>query len=96
MESQEYRNGKVRLCGTDFDYPSNLLPREITRWTEGKRTKLVGINLCEYRKEGNATVCWQYTLSMSNYGGCFLDGKPLKGDDIERAKTIFKELSIAP
>ena len=86
-ESKESRLGKIRLCGIDFDYPSNLLPREITRWTEGKRTKLVGINIREYHKEGKGeTVCWQYTLSMSNYGGCFLDGKPLKGDDVDRAK----------
>lgn len=86
----------IRLNGVDFDRPSEAAPREVTRWKEGARTKFVGLNLCEWHSEGGASVCWQYTLSLSSHGACALDGRPLKGEDAERAKGLFAELGLAP
>ena len=94
--SAELSKNTIIIGGVEFDNPigKELSKRDVRKWKEGTRTNMIGLNMLNYHKEGEACVCWQYEVSLSNYGSAYLEGKQLKGEDVETVKKLFKELKL--
>ena len=89
---------KIELDGLEFESIQDevFCPNKNYReYEEGKRTKVKEIYLDRLIKEESGAIClWRYRLTMTNRGACELEGKPLKGDDAERARLIFHTIKI--
>jgi hypothetical protein len=91
MESEKLLNsdGTITILGTAYDFPSR---NELTKWDYKTSGKEVELWISAYVHEGAAVFRMQSCLTRGTRGKLELDGKPLKGEDREKAELIFGNL----
>ena len=87
------KDGTITILGINFSFPKK---ENLNKWDYGidKKEKESFVWLEHYHSEGNAIMLWQYNLKRIKGGKIFLDDKPLKKEDKEKAEYIFKELGL--
>jgi len=85
--------GTITIDGIEFDVPKkdDLNKWDYREWKEGK-SKYKEVWLDSYQRNGKEVCRMSYSLQLKNGASPTLDDKKLKGDDIEKAKYIFKNI----
>ena len=86
-------NTKIIIQEIEFDRPNknDIRKWDYKEWKEGKN-KYKSIWLDTYINDNNIHYISRYNLVSINGSKFLLDDKKLRGDDIESAKSIFKEI----
>ena len=94
------RDGTITIGGISFDFPCDPPRWEVCRTKLGERTRSIAVDAFAYEREvtkdTDGVAMERHALSLTNHGKCFLDGKPLSGDDTRKTRDLFAELKLTP
>lgn len=85
----------IILKGIEFEIPNknNFRKWDYREWNEGKK-KFKSYWLDTYEKDGCGIGIHSYQIISENGSKFYLDDKKLRGEEVDIAKVIFKELGI--
>ena len=83
-------DGTITIRGTAYDFPSR---EDLTDRDCVEKGKEVELWISAYVREGAEVSMMQSCLTRCARGKLELDGKPLKGEDRDKAELIFRNVA---